>query len=184
MENVCTGETTDSCRDFNRTVYIDLHTDCPADAETGEDVKQFLCKNGVNVWDGDVPGKTYLQNFNTALKQCKWCVYVISSSALHKEDSKFFMFRWRIALQESVIQNEVRVIPILDDLDEEDIPNELSAVTYLRKQETNYLEKLLKIIKCKIFSSHLSTLTVYSTCYFDFGIILTRKGNTPDIASE
>ncbi|XP_060594649.1 uncharacterized protein LOC132749004 [Ruditapes philippinarum] len=138
----------DSCSDFQNTVYIDFHQDCSKDVETGHSVTEFLHRHNIKVWDNKRPGKTDLDNLKCALNESKWCVFVISSEALHKEDFRLLMFRCRAAMHRSIFENELRLIPVVDEITEEDIPRDICAVTYLSKQEPNYLHKLLNIIKC------------------------------------
>ena len=139
---------TRSCSDYEKTVYVDFHPACDKDVKTAEDLKAFLRKHNIKVWDNIKPGKTDFDNFQCALSESKWCIFVISSEALHKPDSRLFMFRCRAFMHKSVVQNELRVIPVVDNVSEENIPRDICAVTYLSRQEPNYLDKLLHIIQC------------------------------------
>lgn len=150
MQNLCIVSTNKRDEEFDRTVFVDYHEDCPDDVETGESLKQFLEQNGIKVWNEVRQGKTNMQYLGEAMAQVKWCVFIISKDALKMKDSMLLTTKCRTVLHKSVHENEVRVIPVFDGIDAKDVPGDLAALTYLTKtpRSIKYMDSLLAIIRC------------------------------------
>lgn len=130
---------------FYKKVYI---AHCEQDYQHATDLYEFLEDNGfdVRLHSHDSVGRTELQNFELALKERKWCLFILSYEAIHDKSYGVLSHKFKMVLHESVESNEVRVIPILHGLTHEDITDDIRALTYINLDEQ---KKLLQILSCK-----------------------------------
>ncbi|WAR27592.1 STING-like protein [Mya arenaria] len=131
---------------WERSVLISFCESVQSDNDTAEELKEFLKKNKFFVHQSSV-GKTEFGDLQDAVMKCKWFVVILSDDAIHDKNYKVLQQKWQIVLHESVLTNEVRVIPILDGINEDYISDDLRALTYISKQEAGYMKRLLQVIK-------------------------------------
>ncbi|XP_052784042.1 uncharacterized protein LOC128219915 isoform X2 [Mya arenaria] len=130
---------------WERSVLISFCESVQSDNDTAEELKEFLKKNKFFVHQSSV-GKTEFGDLQDAVMKCKWFVVILSDDAIHDKNYKVLQQKWQIVLHESVLTNEVRVIPILDGINEDYISDDLRALTYISKQEAGYMKRLLQVI--------------------------------------
>ncbi|KAL4232841.1 hypothetical protein ACF0H5_007528 [Mactra antiquata] len=137
------SENADTSDDYDNTVYIDYPDD---DENTADDLKTFLKSKQINIWENEKPGEPVFKIIAKAAQHAKWFVFILSKTNL----TEVLQQQCRMVLQESIFQNEVRLIPLLsNDIKEQDLPGDLRAVLFLNISSADYKEAIAGIIKCR-----------------------------------
>ncbi|XP_053404231.1 uncharacterized protein LOC123554295 [Mercenaria mercenaria] len=116
------------------TATITHLTDHQADHDTAAEVENFLSQKNVLFTNGE--GK---MNFEV-LKDARWNIFILSDAAIA---DNFMKAQFQAALECSISDNEVQVIPILAECsDIKMMPDIFKWTTLLKRDEPGYLDKL------------------------------------------
>ncbi|XP_060598451.1 uncharacterized protein LOC132752174 [Ruditapes philippinarum] len=111
------------------------------DRSTAEDIEKYLGEKNVKFHNGE--GKMNFQ----VLEDARWNIFVLSEDAMEDDT---MVTQYRAALECSISDNEVQVIPVLAaGTDIKKIPDLMKWTTLLKEDEPEYLNKLWKVMNEK-----------------------------------
>lgn len=135
-------------KDRKRRVYIECD-DNTSDLAFKAELKALLESSGFLVWDNDRSGRSHAENLDLATKESQWSIFLLSKESTESSNFPLLNLKCRTVLHESVQNNEMCVIPILDHIDGSELLYELGWVTYLNRHDENFQERLLQTLRRK-----------------------------------
>ena len=147
---------------YLKTVYIDYIEG--VDDTFYREVSELLMKNGFIFWDGRRLGRTHFDILEHGTKESKWCIFIISEKSIKNIAFPLLNRKYLSIVHTSIQENELRVIPLLDGVDEKHLPQEIAWITYLKRDDENFEKRLLGVMNRKFFLAipsrfHVSFLT-------------------------
>lgn len=130
----------------------------PPDREAVRNLVKQLKKNRLRVWfdvDQLQPGDSVVGKKEHGLDNSRWLVTVVSSKG---RASNWWKAEYSAAISREIRKNEQQVIPVLlDDLEEDDIPELISDRHYINLTDEDGLQRLVAILKRRFsLSSYFS----------------------------
>ncbi|XP_045200273.2 uncharacterized protein LOC123554293 [Mercenaria mercenaria] len=139
LSNVVSSEGEIKDGDQHVTATVTYKSDVDADRSLAEEIMNFLKKKNVKFSNGDA--KMHFKDLGPS----RWNIFVVSESAV--KDVTMAM-QFEAALAKSITENQVQVIPVLEqDSDINEIPHHFACTTLLKKEDPAYLEKLWKTLQ-------------------------------------
>lgn len=143
------GNSTDSNADKEKTVFIDYIEE--DDYEFFEYVSGVLQGAGFRIWETKL-GRTHFDNLEEGIKHAKWYIPLISGTSVENKEFLLLNRKCLSVVNTSIETNELRVIPLLDGIDEAKLPQEIGWITYLKRDDANFQQRLLDVLQRKFCS--------------------------------
>ncbi|CAC5401081.1 unnamed protein product [Mytilus coruscus] len=104
-----------------------------------------IADNDILHWEKLQAGSSFAEGVISASEQCRWFVFLLTKHALKDESMNFKVLS---ALNDSIYNKKVRVIPVVDQCDNLHIPEALRWITYIPfdYQKGKHLKSLCSII--------------------------------------
>lgn len=96
------------------------------------------------LFNREMLGKTASQCILEGIKKCRWFILVYSKQGM---DDNWLTFECLQAIQKSVKENNIRLIPVLNGVDHTQIPDFLAWVTFVDSADMSYLEKIKSALR-------------------------------------
>lgn len=118
------------------------------DAGRKNEIESYLTRKDVKVHPDvcNPKEKNPLQKLEEAIEKCRWVMLIITRNCI--KDAVMNM-KIMALLGESISSNRLRIIPVIDDLTEEYIPEMLRWVTYIDMRTAEYKEQIFRALKGK-----------------------------------
>ena len=139
---------TDSNADTVKTVFIDYIEE--DDYEFFEFISGVLQGAGFTILESK-PGRTHFDNLEEGIKHAKWYIPLISDKSKKNETFLLLNRKCLSVVNTSIETNELRVIPLLDGIDETELPQEIGWITYLKRDDENFQQRLLGVLQRKFY---------------------------------
>ncbi|XP_033759661.1 uncharacterized protein LOC117341910 [Pecten maximus] len=116
------------------------------DGDRKNEIERYLTNRRVKVHpDVCKRTETYpLQKLEDAIEKCRWVMLIITRNCT--KDAVMNM-KIMALLGESISSNRLRIIPVIDDLSEDYIPEMLRWVTYIDMRTAEYQEQIYRALK-------------------------------------
>ncbi|XP_071163238.1 uncharacterized protein [Mytilus edulis] len=134
---------------YDYEVFV-AYTEHHEDKKRAEEIMDYLTENGIAEsdilhWEKLIGGSSFAEGVISASKQCRWFVFLLTKHALKEESMNFKVLA---ALNDSIYNKKVRVIPVVDQCDNLHIPEALRWITYIPFDDQNkkHLKSLYSIV--------------------------------------
>ena len=142
--------------DYPYQVYVAYNPKFDDDATKAAEIISYLKQNQIDgVLDNNdfLPGLSWVQKLLTAVKQCRWFIFLLTKNALKDESLTFNVLS---ALTDGICKKKVRVIPVVDRNRVLRIPESLRWITYIPFDDTgrgDHLKSLYNIVSGRFYYS-------------------------------
>jgi hypothetical protein len=122
-------------------VAINYMKDSPTECAVADELNKFFESRNISV---------YLDKGNErelSIRPAKWQIFLLSENTVATPST--LLYRCALMLRKGLMDNALRVIPVLNGIEVKDIPRYIKWVTVVSASEPNYCEKIYMTMKGK-----------------------------------